>query len=128
MNKRTHVILAEQLVKDIDALVGRRQRSSFLTQAAERGLVRLRQLKALDELKPWKDRDHPELRQGAAKWVRKLRRSNIPATWRYSSSTPITFPDARLAGELERDFAKRVRPSASRTLSLRPWRLKTSCL
>ena len=71
--KRTHVVIPEQLVKDIDSLVGARQRSSFLTQAAEKELMRLRQLKALDEVVPWKDKDHPELKQGAAKWVRKLR-------------------------------------------------------
>jgi hypothetical protein len=74
MNKRTHVVLSEQLVKDIDAVVGTRQRSSFLTQAAEKELMRLRQLKALDDLVTWKDKDHPELKQGAAKYVRKLRR------------------------------------------------------
>jgi Arc/MetJ-type ribon-helix-helix transcriptional regulator len=34
MNRRTHVVLAEELVKEIDTLVGARQRSSFLTQAA----------------------------------------------------------------------------------------------
>jgi hypothetical protein len=74
MNKRTHVVLSEQLVKEIDTVVGTRQRSSFLTQAAEKELMRLRQLKALDELVTWKDKDHPELKQGAAKYVRKLRR------------------------------------------------------
>jgi metal-responsive CopG/Arc/MetJ family transcriptional regulator len=73
MNKRTHVVLSEQLVKDIDNLVGSRQRSSFITQAAERELMRRRQLKALDELVPWKEKDHPELKQGAARHVRKLR-------------------------------------------------------
>lgn len=72
--KRAHVVLPDQLVRDIDTLVGSRQRSSFLTQAAEHELIRLRQLKALDELAPWKDKEHPELKQGAAKWVRKLRR------------------------------------------------------
>ena len=76
MNKRTHVVLSEQLVKDIDKLVGSRQRSSFLTQAAERELMRLRQLKALDEVVPWKDKDHPELKEGAAKWISKLRRED----------------------------------------------------
>jgi len=76
MNKRTHVVLSEQLVKDIDTVVGARQRSSFLTQAAERELMRLRQLKALNELVPWKDKDHPELKQGSAKWVRKLRQES----------------------------------------------------
>ena len=76
MNKRTHVVLSEQLVKDIDTVVGVRQRSGFLTQAAERELMRLRQLKALNELAPWKDKDHPELKQGSAKWVGKLRQEN----------------------------------------------------
>jgi len=76
MNRRTHVVLSDQLVKDIDSMVGSRQRSSFLTQAAERELMRLRQLKALDELVAWKDKDHPELRRGAAAWVRKLRKEN----------------------------------------------------
>ena len=73
MNKRTHVVLSEQLLKDIDAVVGSRQRSIFLTRAAERELLRVRQLKALDELVPWAQKDHPELKHGAAKWVRKLR-------------------------------------------------------
>ncbi len=75
--RRTHVVLSEQLVKDIDTLVGTRQRSSFLTQAAEEKLMRLRQLKALEDASgSWKDKDHPELKQGAAKWVAKLRRQD----------------------------------------------------
>ena len=74
--KRTHVVLSEQLVKDIDSLVGTRQRSSFITQAAENELLRLRQLRALDQLVPWKEKDHPELKQGAAKWVSKLRQQD----------------------------------------------------
>jgi hypothetical protein len=36
----------------------------------------LEALKALDELVPWKEQDHPELKQGAAKWVRKLRQES----------------------------------------------------
>jgi Arc/MetJ-type ribon-helix-helix transcriptional regulator len=72
--KRTHVVLSEQLVKDIDALVGSRQRSRFLTQAAERELMRLRQLKAVKAAGgAWKDKDHPELKRGAIEWVDKLR-------------------------------------------------------
>jgi metal-responsive CopG/Arc/MetJ family transcriptional regulator len=72
--KRTHVIISDQLVREIDNLVGSRQRSKFLSQAAERELMRLRQLKALDSVTgSWKDADHPELKQGSAKWVRKLR-------------------------------------------------------
>jgi Arc/MetJ-type ribon-helix-helix transcriptional regulator len=75
--KRTHVVLSEQLVKDIDTVVGSRQRSSFITQAAERELMRLRQIAALKAAAgAWKDRDHPELKQGSAKWVRKLRQES----------------------------------------------------
>jgi hypothetical protein len=75
--KRTHVVLSEQLVKDIDTLVGGRQRSSFITQAAERELMRLRQIAALKAAAgAWKDKDHPELKQGSAKWVQKLRQEN----------------------------------------------------
>jgi hypothetical protein len=77
MTKRAHVVLSEKLVKDIDAIVGSRQRSSFITQAAERELMRLRQLKALKGAAgAWKDRDHPELKDGAARWVTKLRKED----------------------------------------------------
>jgi Arc/MetJ-type ribon-helix-helix transcriptional regulator len=74
MNKRTHVVLSEQLVRDIDTLVGSRQRSSFLTEAAEKELMRRRQIAALKAAAgAWKDKDHPELKQGSAAWVKKLR-------------------------------------------------------
>jgi hypothetical protein len=43
--------------------------------AAEEELMRLRQLNALEAATgSWKDKDHPELEQGAAKWVSRLRR------------------------------------------------------
>ncbi|HEY6393050.1 MAG TPA: hypothetical protein VIX89_17345 [Bryobacteraceae bacterium] len=61
MSKRTHVVLSERSVKN-------------RTKAAERELMRLRQLKALKAAAgSWKDKDHPELKSGAAKWVAKLR-------------------------------------------------------
>ena len=72
--KRTHIVISQQLVAEIDTIVGKRGRSAFLTQAAEKELMRLRQIKALESAAgSWKDEDHPELKQGAAKWVRKLR-------------------------------------------------------
>ena len=73
--KRTHIVIPQELVAEIDTVVGKRGRSAFLTQAAEKELMRLRQLKDLGAAAgSWKDEDHPELRQGAAKWVKKLRR------------------------------------------------------
>ena len=71
------MIISDQLVKEIDSFVGSRQRSRFLSQAAESELMRLRQLKALDSaIDSWKNADHPELRQGSTKWVKKLRREH----------------------------------------------------
>jgi hypothetical protein len=75
--KRTHVVLEERLVKDIDRLVGARQRSSFLAEAAEKELMRRRQIEALKAAAgAWNDKDHPELKQGSAAWVRKLRQES----------------------------------------------------
>jgi hypothetical protein len=42
----------------------------------EENLIRMRQIHALDGLISWKDKDHPELKQGAAKWVAELRRED----------------------------------------------------
>ncbi len=75
--KRTHVVIPEQLVKEIDTLVGTRQRSSFITQAAERELLRIRQHEALlSTTGAWKDKDHPELKLGSAQWVSKMRQES----------------------------------------------------
>jgi hypothetical protein len=75
--KRTHIVIPEELAGEIDTLVGKRGRSSFLAQAARRELKRLRVLKALERAAgSWKDRDHPELKKGAAKWVDDLRRED----------------------------------------------------
>jgi Arc/MetJ-type ribon-helix-helix transcriptional regulator len=76
-SKRTHVVIPEQIVKEIDALVGHRQRSSFITQAAQRELLRLRQHEALlSTAGAWKDKDHPELKHGSAQWVRNMRQES----------------------------------------------------
>lgn len=75
--KRTHIVIPEQLVTRIDIIVGKRGRSKFLAQAAEKELMRLGQLRALEAAGgSWKDADHPELKHGAAKWVDKLRRED----------------------------------------------------
>jgi hypothetical protein len=72
--KRTHIVISAELAGEIERVVGRRGRSNFLAQAARRELKRLRLLKALESAAgSWKDRDHPELKKGAAKWVDSLR-------------------------------------------------------
>ena len=75
--KRTHVVLDENLVKDIDRLVGSRRRSSFLTEAAQEKLMRYRQIEALKAVAgAWKDQDHPELKHGSTKWVKSMRQES----------------------------------------------------
>ena len=75
--RRTHIVIPEPLAREIDRLVGKRGRSEFLAQAAEKELRRLRQIKALEGAAgAWRDKDHPELRGGAAQWVRGLRKQN----------------------------------------------------
>lgn len=74
LTRRTHVVIPSKVVSEIDARVGKRQRSWFIVQAAERELRRLAQARALEAAEGvWRVEDHPELRKSAAAWVRKLR-------------------------------------------------------
>jgi hypothetical protein len=74
MPKRAHIFLPEDLLKEIDALVGPRGRSAFLVQTARKEVRRHRLLQFLESKDPaWKDEDHPELVHGAGNWVSKLR-------------------------------------------------------
>ncbi len=74
--KRAHILLPEDLVGEIDALVGPRGRSSFLVETARQEVRRQKLLHFLESKDPaWKSQDHPELAGDgdAAAWVRKLR-------------------------------------------------------
>ena len=73
-SKRAHVVLPVDLVADIDKLVGKRGRSAFLAELAQREIKIRRQREALREAAgAWKDEDHPELAQGAAAWIEQIR-------------------------------------------------------
>ena len=77
MPRRAHILLPEDLLREIDALVGSRGRSAFLVGAARNEVRRRRLLQFLQSDKPaWNDRAHPQLATGAGKWVRKLRTEN----------------------------------------------------
>ncbi|MEO5923430.1 MAG: hypothetical protein ABIR70_06355 [Bryobacteraceae bacterium] len=74
---RTHVVLPDELLKNIDELVGKRGRSAFLAEIAAKEVKRRRLLALLSDPEPvWKSEDHPELKHGAAAWVRKMRRED----------------------------------------------------
>ena len=73
---RAHVIMEEDIVKEIDRLVGKRKRSSFIAAATKKELKRLTQLSIIKKFSgTWKDEDHPEMtgNGGTDKWLRKLR-------------------------------------------------------
>jgi hypothetical protein len=72
--KRAHVVLSEDLVREIDKIAGSRGRSAFLADLAGREIKRQQLLAILKREEPvWKDEDHPELKDGAAAWVSKTR-------------------------------------------------------
>ncbi len=72
--KRTHVVVSEELVEEIDRLSGKRKRSWFITQAVRKEIQRLNFLNAVKETAgAWNDNDHPEFKNGVESWVRSLR-------------------------------------------------------
>ena len=74
---RTHVTLPKEVLSDLDRLVEKRERSRFIAEAVRNALLIARQKEALRHaVGSWKDKDHPELKAGAAAWVRKLRRES----------------------------------------------------
>ena len=74
---RTHITLPEEVRADLDRLVEKRSRSRFIADAVRQALLIARQKEALRQAAgAWKDKDHPELKAGAAEWVRKVRRES----------------------------------------------------
>ena len=75
--KRAHILLPQDLVREIDAIVGPRGRSAFLVETAREAVRRKKLLRFLEggEL-GWKDANHPELAGDAGAWVRELRQES----------------------------------------------------
>lgn len=77
--KRTHVVIPEEIIKEIDLLVGKRRRSQFITEAAGERLRRLKLARAIDRAAgSWKDADHPDMagEEGTSQWVEAIRMEN----------------------------------------------------
>jgi len=74
---RAHILLPEDLLREIDAMVGQRGRSAFLVETARQEVRRRKLLSFLESEEPaWKDKDHPELAAGTDTWVGQLRRES----------------------------------------------------
>jgi hypothetical protein len=75
---RTLVPIPRDLAMAIDKVAGHRQRAAFIVSLVEREIRRREQREALREAAgSWKDEDHPELAEGADKWVREMRQESI---------------------------------------------------
>ena len=74
---RAHIAFPKEVRADLDRLVDKRNRSKFVTDAVRKELLLVRQRNALRQaVGGWKDKDHPELKNGSLAWVRKLRRES----------------------------------------------------
>ena len=73
-SQRKNLVLPQNLVEEIDAMVGTRGRNAFLVESAQAELRRRRLLAFLEKKEPaWRDEDHPELAAGSNAWVKSLR-------------------------------------------------------
>jgi len=72
---RAHLFIPQEILNEIDTLVGKRKRSEFIAEAARKELKRLKLQKALEKAAgAWRDENYPEISQkGAYRWVRDLR-------------------------------------------------------
>jgi hypothetical protein len=72
---RTHIVLPEELAREIDEIAGPRGRSAFLVETAEKEVRRRKLLAFLESDEPaWHEKDHPDIAEiGTAEWVRSLR-------------------------------------------------------
>lgn len=76
LHRRVHVVMPDVTVDAIDAIVGKRRRSQFITETVEAELRRRRLRAALAEMDgALADADIPgwETRESIAAWVRALR-------------------------------------------------------
>jgi len=75
--RRAHIWLPQELLSEINEIVGPRGRSAFLLETAREALKRRKLLRFLasDDV-VWKDENHPELAKGTAEWVRGLRQES----------------------------------------------------
>jgi len=72
--QRAHIVLPDELIEEIDSVVGPRGRSAFLVETARAELRRRQLLSFLRSDEPaWKEEDHPELASGSSAWVKSLR-------------------------------------------------------
>ena len=75
--QRIMVPYPPEVIAEIDKIVSQGYRTAFLVDLAKREIKLNRQRNALRAAKgAWTQRDHPELDEGAAQWVRDIRQAS----------------------------------------------------
>ena len=76
--QRVMVPYPPEVIAEIDKIVSHGKRTSFLVDLAKREIKLNRQRTALRAARgAWKPEDHPELAEGAAKWVHDIRQESV---------------------------------------------------
>lgn len=74
--KQANFLLPEDLLNELKRTVDKRQQSKVVSEALRKELKRIKLARALEaSFGAWKDKDHPEMREGTAIYVRKMRKS-----------------------------------------------------
>ncbi len=78
--KQANFLLPEDLLDELRRTVSRRKQSKVVAEALQKELKRINLAKALESsFGAWKDKDHPEFKEGTGAFIRKLRRSTRAA-------------------------------------------------
>ena len=73
-HKRTHFLIPEELLAEIDRVAGKGKRNHLVVEILDHEIRRRRLMEILSDDAPiWKDEDHAELKNGAYAWVRQMR-------------------------------------------------------
>ena len=76
-NPRTVIAIPHKVAAKIDKIAGHRHRTEFVVDILEQEILRREQLAALEQSAgTWKDEDHPELAEGGAAYVAKIRQED----------------------------------------------------
>jgi hypothetical protein len=76
-HQRTLVAIPPQVAAGIDRIAGHRNRTEFIVEVLEQEILRREQLAALEQAAgKWKDEDHPELAEGGAAYVTRIRQED----------------------------------------------------
>lgn len=74
--KQANFLLPEDLIEELKRAVPKREQSKIVAEALKKELKRIKLKGVLQSsFGVWKEKDHPELKEGAKAFIRRLRRS-----------------------------------------------------